>query len=33
MKNHAATVRRRAKMSGSAAQKRHGFQFGKRFSR
>jgi hypothetical protein len=32
MKNHAAIVRRRAKMTDSEAQKRHGLQFGKRFS-
>jgi len=33
MKNHAATARRRAKMTDSQAQKRRGLQFGKRFSR
>jgi len=31
MKNYVATVPRRPKMSGSAAQKRHDLQFGKRF--
>jgi len=32
MKNHAATARRRAKMTDSEAQRRRRLQFGKRFS-